>query len=135
MGHVTYNLYFHVVFSTKKRLRILTKQSLRAINATVRELANEIGFKLIAQGGYEDHLHLLLSLPPQRNLAMVVKRIKGRTSREHANLYWQTGYYAETVSRNGVADLTDYILNQWEKHSLRSLEDAGFFEPTFLPPN
>ena len=128
MSHVTYHIYFHVVFSTKRRLPILSRQTIRIINKTIHELANEIGFRLVASGGYDDHLHLLISLPPHHNVATVIKRIKGRTFRENAGLYWQTGYYAETVSGSGVAALTDYILNQWEKHSLRSLEEAGFFE-------
>ena len=127
LPHVTYRLYFHVVFSTKRRLPLLTQGLIADIRNTVQDLSIEIGFQAIATGGYEDHLHLLLSMPPHMNLATVIKRIKGRTSREHENLYWQTGYYAESASDSGVANLTDYIQHQWQKHKLRALEDAGFF--------
>jgi putative transposase len=134
MGHVTYQIYFHVVFSTKRRLPLLTQQMIAAINSTVQDISLELNFRAIAAGGHEDHLHILLSLPPHINLASVIKRIKGRTSRQNGSLYWQTGYYVETVSVSGVGNLVDYILNQWQMHSLRRLEDSGFFEPAFLPP-
>jgi putative transposase len=114
---------------------ILTRSDLAAIARTIQALAKELSFKCLASGGYVDHLHLLLSMAPHQSLARIIKSIKGRTSRENENLYWQTGYYVETVSVSGVGAVVDYIQNQWQMHNLRRLEDAGFFEPNFFPPN
>ncbi len=141
MAHNTYRIFFHAVFSTKYRLAILDKTSLATMEETVHALTKELEFGCPAFGGHVDHVHLLLSLPPHKNIAAIIKRIKGRTSRENANIYWQKGYYVETVSPGAVGSVKDYIDNQWTRHEMQQLENTGYFEPKSpesfppLPPN
>lgn len=74
-------LHFHIVFSTKNRERWLTpvieKDAWRYLGGICR--AHSI--KALQIGGVDDHVHLLLGIPPTLALSDVMKRIKGESSK------------------------------------------------------
>ena len=70
-----------------------------------------------------DHVHLLLSIPPEYNISSFMGYLKGKTATmifdKHANLkykfgnkhFWSTGYYVSTVGLN-EATIAKYIRDQ-----------------------
>jgi len=70
-----------------------------------------------------DHIHMLLSIPPKISVSSFIGVLKGKSSlmifERHSNLkykfgnrhFWCRGYYADTVGRNKKV-IQEYIKNQ-----------------------
>ena len=80
---------------------------------------------VIAKGNTMDHIHLLLSISPDTNIAVLVKEIKGTTSyftnhKTQDSLYWQDGYGVLSVSKSGLEIVKRYVENQKNHHVLEN---------------
>ena len=119
----------------KVRLRGLGGQAARGVPcasaSAPRGLPNQIrnGHKaarlkaeILAIGGIEDHVHVLLKLPATVAIATLVKQLKGSSSHlaNHEvlprGLKWQGGYSASSVSRRALHIVRDYVQRQEEHH-------------------
>jgi putative transposase len=92
-----------------------------------------MGLYLHKIGGIEDHIHMLLYIPPKLSAASVIGQIKGASSyyvnqeiAEQETLYWQRGYGMKTVSESDVPMVKQYIMKQEEHHSKNTI--IPFFE-------
>ena len=75
----------------------------------------------------EDHVHIMIQIPPSISVAKTVMYLKGGTSRiirqEFPELQewlwgdslWQDGYFAETSGKVDEKKLREYIRKQWEQ--------------------
>lgn len=86
--------------------------------------------KPIQIGGVDDHIHLLLGAPETMAPSKAAQLIKGGSSAwihtEFPNLRnfaWQDGYGAFTVSKSGLSEVKNYILNQREHHQRRTFKE------------
>ena len=64
MPHSFVQNYVHVVFSTKEREKLLYKPMQPKLWSYMAGVARNHDFLVLANGGMEDHVHLLLQLPP-----------------------------------------------------------------------
>ena len=91
--------------------------------------AKKFDIPVLAAGGMEDHIHLLLRIPPALALAKAVLAIKSNSSRwageEGHKFAWQQGYGAFSVSSSIAPTVVRYIQNQ-EAHHKRMSFDAEF---------
>lgn len=92
-------------------------------------IGRENNTKLIAAGGIEDHLHLLLSLPKTLSISKAMQLMKGGSSKwihdtfpEHRLFEWQKGYGAFSIGVSEKQRTIDYINNQAEHHGSRDFE-------------
>jgi REP element-mobilizing transposase RayT len=121
-------LYLHLVWSTWDRYPILTdKIRPEVYRAIAAECARQRA-ELIALGGIDDHVHLLVRMPTTLSPADLAKQVKGSSSHlvNHAEgrvpfFRWQGGYGAFSISKNHVARIREYVLNQEEHHRLGRL--------------
>jgi len=80
---------------------------------------------VIAIGGTEDHIHLLVSLSANVPISCFVKRLKGKTSFLAGKTFrWQGPYSVKSVTRSHVARVVHYIENQRVHHSTGRLMNA-----------
>jgi putative transposase len=95
--------------------------------AYVRGIARNCKFDLLAIGGTDNHVHILLALPANRNLADVMRDIKANSSRHMREVgmrfAWQDGYAGISVSPSQVSAAKRYIANQKEHHGKRGFEE------------
>jgi putative transposase len=71
--------------------------------------------------GMEDHVHLLIDLPPTITLADAVEKIKANSSKWMGPRFaWQRGYGAFGVSKSSLGSVVRYIRNQEAHHRLRT---------------
>ena len=75
----------------------------------------------------EDHVHMMIQLPPTTTIAKAAMYLKGGTSKvirkEFPELkeflwgdsLWQDGYFAETVGKIDEKAMREYIRRQWEQ--------------------
>src|SRR2546430_4259452 len=69
MSHTYVSELIHVVFSTKGRQNSIPRDTLNRLGSFLGGIARNNGFKTIAIGGTENHVHVLLSLPATMPLA------------------------------------------------------------------
>jgi putative transposase len=127
MPHSYAQNHIHLVFSTKNRAKSLARKLLPRLWAYTAAVCKNHGLLTFAVGGMEDHMHLLLRLPPTMTLSNAVALVKSNSSkwiRERERRFaWQEGYGAFSVSSSNVATVIRYIDNQEAHHRRLSFED------------
>ncbi|MFZ0706391.1 MAG: IS200/IS605 family transposase [Candidatus Korobacteraceae bacterium] len=125
MGHTFSANIFHVVFATKHRDNaILNPDELWAYTAGIMR---NIGAESISIGGTQNHVHLLLRLPPHIAVAQAAQKIKANSSRwlRESGRWegWQEGYGSFSVGISSLGAVCRYIRNQPRHHAKQSFED------------
>ena len=117
--------YVHCVFSTKQRTQLIRDPE--SLWAYIRGIARNGKFDILAIGGTVDHVHALLSLPANRNLADAMRDIKANSSRHMrewgVRFAWQDGYAGISVSPSQIAAVKRYIANQERHHRRQGFDD------------
>jgi REP element-mobilizing transposase RayT len=73
-------------------------------------------------GGIEDHIHLVVSVPPGLLMSEWIGKLKGGSSfhinqtASHKLLQWQRGYGIVSFGTKDLPWVTSYVLNQKEHH-------------------
>lgn len=129
MSHTYAQNIVHVVFSTKERWKAIDRELQPRLWAYVAGICKNLGVRVCCVGGVEDHIHLLIQIPPMLPLAKAVATIKANSShwaRESGyKLTWQQGYGAFSVSASIAPVVVRYIQNQ-EAHHKKMSFDAEF---------
>ena len=127
MPHTYSQNHLHVVFSTKERRKLITKEFQPKLWSYVAGIGRNNDFLVLANGGMEDHAHLLIQLPATLTLAKAVQLLKGSSSKwanEHGREFsWQEGYGAFGVSKSNINAVTKYITNQEKHHRKITFEE------------
>lgn len=80
-------------------------------------------------GGTENHVHILMSFPPDKSAVDFVRTVKTNSSkwlRKDLSLNffgWQNGYGLFSVSYSELKKVKNYILNQAAHHKKMSLNE------------
>ena len=130
MANTFTSLHCHVIFSTKNREPWLRADNEERVWSYLGGIARENDMKPVMIGGIENHVHLLLGIPPTLAVSQAVKLIKGGSSAWIKETFpglrgfgWQDGYGAFSVSKSQVSDVTEYIRGQREHHRVKSFEE------------
>ncbi|REJ75419.1 MAG: IS200/IS605 family transposase [Acidobacteria bacterium] len=122
--------FFHIVFSTKNRRRLITQEIEKKIWTFISGSVKRAGATPLRVGGYDDHIHVLMMAKPSSNTSKIVQQIKGESSRWISQTFenrrtfkWQDGYASFTVSRSALSSVEAYIKNQRSHHSRMGFED------------
>ncbi|MDB6070694.1 MAG: Transposase-like protein [Verrucomicrobiales bacterium] len=120
----------HVVFSTKNRQRWITPDIEENVWRYLGGICRDQGAKAIMVGGVEDHVHLLIGLPPALALSEMMRRLKGESSKwistewpAMAAFSWQDGYGAFSIGQSQVTKTINYIAGQRGHHAKVSFAD------------
>ena len=131
MSHFVFSCDYHLVWPTKYRRKILTPGVQAYLLDSLKELPKYRPDLIVKEVNTdEDHIHLLISIPPTVTVGSVVRLIKTNTAKSlnqqfpHlCSVYWGTrsiwsaGYFVSTVGLNEEL-IRRYIQNQGQ-------EDAG----------
>jgi len=130
MAHTFTRLLTHVIFSTAERKPVIADAIRNDLHAYLGGIVREIGGTALAIGGTSDHLHALLLLGADLNLADCLRIAKTNSSRwvhekwpEQRDFAWQRGYGAFTVSASNVPAVIRYIGSQQDHHRHMSFQD------------
>ena len=136
-GKTHKSVYYHITFATKGRQPFLNGKIKEQVYHFMWNKCKRLGLYLHQVGGIQDHIHMLVYIPPKLAVADAIGQIKGSSSyfvnKELAGdsvLYWQKGYGVITVSEDNFQRVYDYIKNQ-EKHHRdntpwKELEEMNF---------
>jgi len=132
-AHAVYDIKYHVIWVTKYRYKILRGRIAERAREMIRQICNAREVVIVRGAISPDHIHMLLSVPPNLAPAKVVQYIKGRSSRllqmefpELGKRYWgqhlwARGYFCATVGAVDEETIKHYIETQkWDE------DDQGF---------
>jgi putative transposase len=126
------------VFAPKYRRQVIYGQLRKDIGKILRNLCARKGVEIIEANACQDHIHMLVSIPPKIAVASFLGYLKGKSSllifERHAQLkyrygnrkFWCKGYYVDTVGRNKAA-IQKYIQQQLQEDMIE--DQMTLFEP------
>ncbi len=126
-SHTVYDLKVHLVWITKYRYKVLTKEVGRRIRDIIRQVCDANDIQIIEGRVSKDHIHLYVSYPPKLSVSEMVRRMKGRSSKriqeefpQLGKRYWGKHFwgigYAAFSSGHVTDDMIKEYLKQHEKH-------------------
>lgn len=134
-AHSVYDLKYHVVWITKYRKPVLHGQVALRLRELIRQTCATLEVHILSGHVSVDHVHLLVSVPPNVAISDLVQRLKGRSSRRMLEEFgelsrqfwgrhlWARGYFAVTTG-----NVTDEIIKQYiESHGDLPPEEDGTF--------
>jgi len=123
-----YDIKYHIVWITKYRKPVLRGAISKHVRELVRQTCATLDVLIVSGHVALDHVHLLVSVPPNLAVSHLVQRLKGRTSRllldEFAELkrqfwgrhVWARGYF---VASSG--NVTDTVIQQYIESQEKNL--------------
>jgi putative transposase len=117
-------LFYHLIWSTKNRLPLLTAQVEPVIHDFLRAKAIGLGATVFALNGTQDHVHVVVSIPPKIAVARFVGQVKAVASTRFNKsvpdgplFFWQDEYGAFSFDAKRLPNYVAYVNNQKEHHS------------------
>ena len=124
-AHATFALYYHLVFVTKYRKKVITNNILCDLKEIFEYLCKKWNCQLIEFNGEQDHVHLLIAAHPDMNLSVFVNNLKTVSSRlirkkykdylsayYYKPFFWKKAYCIISVGGAPLEILKQYIENQ-----------------------
>ena len=123
LSHSRWECKYHVVFIPKCRRRTLYEQLRPHLGEIFKKLAVYKESKVEEGDLMQDHVHMLISIPPKYAVLEVVGYMKGKSAIHLARVYgerkrnfvgqhfWARGYFVSTVGRDEEL-IREYIRHQ-----------------------
>ena len=119
--HTSYTLYYHLVWSVKKRFPLITESVPFELEKFVKIKCRELDVHLLEIGINQEHVHAILSLKPAHYIPEIVKQVKGfsvheinKTKQDY--IKWTRGYSIRTISKKDLPIAIGYVKNQRMHH-------------------
>ena len=136
------NLYrttYHLVWVTKYRKVIFTTLNRReAMMEMLSLIAENNDITILESEVMEDHIHLVVSFPPNKSISTVMKALKGASAREWFQQFpetkkelwkgslWSASYFVSTVGNVSKKVVMQYVQDQLtEFNAGRSRRDSS----------
>ncbi len=129
LNHTKWDCKYHVVFIPKGRKKALFGRVRRDLAEVFRRLAAQKESRIEEGHLMQDHVHMMISIPPKYAVSQVIGYIKGKSAIHLARTYgerqrnftgqhfWARGYFVSTIGRDEEV-IRAYIQNQ-EKEDAR----------------
>ena len=123
LSHSRWECKFHVVFIPKCRRKALYGRLRKHMGEVFRDLARRKECQILEGHLMQDHVHMLIAIPPKYAVSQVVGYIKGKSAIHIARVYgersrnfvgqhfWAKGYFVSTVGRD-EEQIRRYIRDQ-----------------------
>lgn len=124
-AHCVYNLHAHIVFVTKYRKKVINADILQELHSIINRLCAAKECELVEFSGEADHVHLLISYPPNVTLSKLINNLKAVSSKlirhqfaEHVNqfysepVFWTQAYCIISAGGAPLEVLKTYIQSQ-----------------------
>ena len=137
LSHSKWDCKYHLVFVPECRKKKLYGAIRKFLGTVFHELASQRGATIINENMVQDHVHMLISIPPKYSVAEVVGYIKGKSAIAVARQFgnkkknfngeqlWARGYAVSTVGFEEQA-IKNYTRHQERLDGLGSNEIGEF---------
>lgn len=132
-SHTKYNIEYHFVWATKYCYQVLKGDVGLRVRELVRQTCEHLEIEILKGVVSKDHVHLLVSAPPNWSVSHIMKRIKGRSSlklfqafselkkRYWGQHFWARGYFCVTAG-----ELTEKIISEYLSHHFEKKNEDNF---------
>jgi putative transposase len=127
LSHAIWHCTYHIVWAPKYRYRILKGEIKEEVEYCIRTFSGQKSCEIKELNVQEDHVHLLVMVPPKVSISDLVGILKGRTAirvfnkfktlknRPYwGNHFWSKGYCVDTVGLDEEM-IRKYVKYQEEK--------------------
>jgi len=110
LSHVLWHCQYHLVWVPKYRYKILKGVLANEVNNCIRLFCEQKGCDVVELNVQEDHVHLIVMMPPKVSVSDLIGTLKGRTAIRifkqrpglktklyWGNHFWAPGYCVDTV--------------------------------------
>ncbi len=131
-SHAVYSIKLHIVFVTKYRRPVITREMCDYLNTAFSEILDHWRCSLIEFGGEEDHVHLLVGIHPALNISVLINNLKTASARRIRPRYkeqiekfywkpvfWHRAYYVGSVGSVTLETIKRYVEQQGTKEKPR----------------
>ena len=137
LAHSKWDCKYHIVFVPKCRKKVLYGKIREFLIPKFRELASQKDCKIVKGNMVQDHVHMLIEIPPKYSVAEIIGYIKGKSAIAVARQFsgrqrnfngeqlWARGYAVSTVGFE-ESKIRAYIQNQERLDSAGHNESGEF---------
>ena len=123
LSHAKWECKYHIVFIPKCRRKTLYEKVRPHLGEVFRELAEQKECRIEEGHLKDDHVHMMIAIPPKYAVSNVIGYIKGKSAIHVARVYgerkrnfvgqhfWARGFFVSTVGRD-EATIRAYIKSQ-----------------------
>jgi len=118
-----WRLFYHFTWGTKLREPLIDPGFEADLHRVIAAKALELQAVVHAVGGIEDHVHLVVSVPPKLALSTFIGQVKGNSShfvnqvaRPSSTFAWQEEYGVVSFGERHLGWVVQYTLQQREHH-------------------
>ena len=110
LSHVLWHCQYHLVWVPKYRYKILKGVLVNEVNNCIHLFCKQKGCEVVELNVQEDHVHLIVMMPPKVSVSDLIGTLKGRTAIRIfkqrpglktklylGNHFWSPGYCVDTV--------------------------------------
>ena len=123
--HCVFNMLVHLVFVTKYRREVFTKEILENLRPIFSSVCRDFEAELVEFDGEDDPVHLLVTYPPKVSISKLVNSLKGISSllirkmdypsirkRLWGGALWSPSYFAASCGGAPISIIRQYIEQQ-----------------------
>ena len=137
LSHSKWDCKYHIVFIPKMRKKELYGKIRTYLGPVFHDLAKQRGSTILEGHMIQDHVHILIKIPPKYSIAEVIGYIKGKSAiavarqfggrkrNFNGERFWARGYAVSTVGFE-ESQIRNYIRNQ-EQLDGQGSEEVGEF--------
>lgn len=137
-SHSVYLLTYHIVFVTKYRRPVISVEIGDFMKNHAAYLCGRFDGEMLSAETDRDHIHMLVSMPPEVAPSKLVTTLKTQLSKEVRNYYreeiekqlwgdafWSSSYFIATTGTTVMEKVKEYIENQRSDEHKRKYVKTG----------
>lgn len=127
LTHTIWHCQYHIIWTPKYRYRILKGNIKIELERCISNFSEQLNCKIIELNVQDDHVHLIIMIPPKISVSKYVGTIKGRsairifsnfpnlrTRPYWGNHFWADGYCVDTIGLD-LEKVQKYVKYQEKK--------------------
>ena len=127
LAHVLWHCQYHIVWVPKYRYRVLRDRIKEEVRKTLIIQSERLGCQIVELNIQEDHVHLLIKVPPKIAISVLMGTLKGKTAMRvfnkfpelkqrpyWGNHFWAEGYCVATVGLD--SEMIQKYVKYQDKH-------------------
>ena len=127
LSHAIWYCNYHIVWVPKYRYRILKREVKLEVEQVIRLVSGRLGCKIVELNIQDDHVHLIVMIPPKVSISHYVGKTKGNSAirifskfprlkdRPYwGNHFWARGYCVDTIGLD-LEKIQKYVKYQEKK--------------------
>ena len=138
LSHSRWSCTYHVVFVPKCRRKSLYGKIRTYLGPVFHELAVQKECKIVEGHMVQDHVHMVIDIPPKHSVAQIIGYVKGKSAiavarqfggrqrNFNGEKFWARGYAVSTVGLE-QEDVRQYVHAQEQLDGHDGADEAGKF--------